>query len=165
VVLLNLAYRTQGLIIPLGNPKQIKNLPDLAQPGRNFINRQRGSGTRLLLEYLLAKEGIEPDSISGYEREEYTHMAVAVAVASGNADAGLGIESAAQALNLDFIPVGDERYDLCIPVEFWDREEVRLVRETLADPDFKKAAGDLLGYDFRESGQVMKVPEDEFSPV
>lgn len=154
-VLVNLAYRIQGLMVPRGNPLNVTRLDDLARPGVRFINRQRGSGTRLLLDYLLRKERISPDKISGYEREEYTHMGVAVAVASGNADAGLGIQAAADALKLDFVPVGEERYDLCIPLEFWDADEIRLVREILADPDFLEVVGKLPGYDFRDCGKIM----------
>lgn len=155
VLLLNLAYRIQGLIVPKGNPGAVNTLADLIRPGMRFINRQRGSGTRLLLDYLLRKQGLAPTQISGYEREEYTHMGVAAAVASGHADAGLGIQAAAAALKLDFIPVGEERYDLCIPAEFWDEEEVRLVREILADPAFLQVAVQLQGYDFRDCGKIM----------
>ncbi|HHW41733.1 MAG TPA: molybdopterin biosynthesis protein [Syntrophomonadaceae bacterium] len=154
-VLVNLAYRVQGLMVPRGNPMNVTGLDDLARPEVRFINRQRGSGTRLLLDYLLRKEGISPDKISGYEREEYTHMAVAVAVASGNADAGLGIQAAADALRLDFVPVGEERYDLCIPLEFWDTEEIWLVRGILADRDFLEVVGKLPGYDFRDCGKII----------
>lgn len=159
-LLLNLAYRIQGMIVPRGNPRKIKQLADLAQPGIRFINRQRGSGTRLLLDYLLCQLGISANEITGYEREEYTHMGVAVAVAAGSADVGLGIQAAAAALKLDFIPVGEERYDLCIPVELWDQKEVRLIRELLGDPDFRWAAGELPGYDFRDCGKIMNWDAD-----
>ncbi|MDH7577048.1 MAG: molybdopterin biosynthesis protein [Bacillota bacterium] len=153
--LVNLAYRLQGIIVPPGNPKCIKELADLTRPGIRFVNRQRGSGTRLLFDYLLRRQGIAPEQVSGYEREEYTHMGVAVAVASGSADAGLGIQAAAGALKLDFIPVGEERYDLCIPAALWDEEEVHFFLEILADPDFRRAAGSLPGYDFRDCGKIM----------
>ncbi|HAA89640.1 MAG TPA: molybdopterin biosynthesis protein [Peptococcaceae bacterium] len=154
-ILLNLAYRIQGLIVPRGNPKEIRQLKDLTRKGVRFINRQRGSGTRLLLDYLLRQQGISPEEIEGYQREEYTHMAVAVAVASGSADVGLGIQAAADALDLDFIPIGEERYDLCIPRELWDTEEVRIVRELLTDDDFRESIGKLRGYDFRDCGKVV----------
>lgn len=154
-VLVNLAYRIQGLMVPHGNPLDITGLSDLTRPELRFVNRQRGSGTRLLLDYLLRKEGISPQEISGYEREEYTHMAVAVAVASGNADAGLGIQAAAEALGLDFVPIGEERYDLCIPLEFWDTKEIELVREIVADGDFLEAVSRLRGYDLRDCGKII----------
>jgi len=154
-LLVNLAYRLQGIIVPRGNPQGIKGLADLTRPDVRFVNRQRGSGTRLLFDYLLRRQGISPDQISGYEREEYTHMGVTAAVASGSAGAGLGIQAAAGALKLDFIPVGEERYDLCIPAALWDEEEVCLIREILADLDFRRAAGRLSGYDFRDCGKIM----------
>jgi putative molybdopterin biosynthesis protein len=153
--LVNLAYRTQGMLLRQGNPKGITELADLKRPDLKFINRQRGSGTRLLFDHLLCQQEIDPSEIVGYEREEYTHMAVAVAVASGSADVGLGIQAAAKALNLDFIPVGEERYDLCIPADFWEEKEVTLVRELLDDPDFYRVAGELQGYDFRDCGKIM----------
>lgn len=153
--LVNLSYRIQGILVRRGNPKGITKLSDLAQSGLKYINRQRGSGTRLLFDHLLRQQGISPSGIEGYEREEYTHTAVAVAVASGSADAGIGIQAAATALNLDFIPVGEERYDLCIPADLWEEKEVRLVRDLLKDPDFHRLAGDLQGYDFRDCGKVM----------
>lgn len=152
-VLVTLAYRIQGLIVPSGNPKGIRSLDDLTRDDVRFINRQRGSGTRLLLDHLLGERGISLRQIAGYEREEYTHMGVAAAVASGSADTGLGVQAAAEALGLDFIPVGEERYDLCIPKELLDEKEVRLVLELLEDPDFRKATGRLRGYDFRDCGK------------
>ncbi len=120
VRLINLVTREQGLMIVKGNPGAIGGFEDLTRDGVTFINRQGGSGTRVLLDYELAKRGIPAGDISGYETEEFTHMAVAVAVMSGAADAGLGIRSAARALDLDFLPVTSERYDLIIPEEFVD---------------------------------------------
>ncbi|WP_236608821.1 molybdopterin biosynthesis protein [Thermacetogenium phaeum] len=153
--LVNLSYRIQGILVQRGNPHGITKLADLTRPGLKFINRQRGSGTRLLLDYLLRQEGISPLEIEGYGREEYTHMAVAVAVASGSADAGLGIQAAASALNLDFIPVGEERYDLCIPADLWEEKEVTLVLDLLKDPDFRRLAERMRGYDFRDCGKIV----------
>ena len=115
VRLVTLAYREQGFMVASGNPKNIKSLKDLARPEVRFINRQAGSGTRVLLDYHLGKAGVPAEAVKGYEYEEFTHMAVAAAVLSGGADAGLGILAAARALELDFVPVARERYDLCIP--------------------------------------------------
>ncbi|HBG21928.1 MAG TPA: molybdopterin biosynthesis protein, partial [Peptococcaceae bacterium] len=117
--------------------------------------KPRHTGTRLLFDHLLKEEGIASSAVQGYEREEYTHMAVAVAVASGSADVGLGIQAAASALGLDFLPVGEERYDLCIPADLWDEKEVSLVREILDGSDFQQVAGQLQGYDFRDCGKIM----------
>ena len=102
VVVVNLAYRDQGLIVPRGNPDGVTSLADLTREGVSFVNRQRGSGTRLLLDYELKQAGISPESIRGYDRDEYTHTGVAAAVASGTASVGLGILAAARALDLDF---------------------------------------------------------------
>ncbi len=120
VALVTLVHRQQGLIVAPGNPKGVTNLEDLARGDVRFVNRQRGAGTRVLLDYRLAQIGIEPDIIEGYRREEYTHLAVAAAVQSGVADCGLGIAAAARALRLEFLPLEQERYDLVIPRVFYD---------------------------------------------
>jgi len=127
VVLFNLVYRIQGFIVKKGNPKGIKGFEDLAREDVVFINRQAGSGTRLLLDKHLKELGIDPSKIKGYDRDEYTHMGIASAVLTGRADVGLGILSAAQALGLDFIPVTEERYDILIPQEFLDLSTVKSV--------------------------------------
>ena len=114
VILLHLAQREQGILVARGNPKAIRTLQDLTRGGIRFVNRQPGSGTRVLLDYELKKLSIDGATIAGYEREEFTHMAVGVAVASGLADAGLGVRAAAQALTLEFIPIASEQYDLLI---------------------------------------------------
>lgn len=155
VVLLNLVYRQQGLMVAKGNPLKIKGLEDLAREGMRFINRQRGAGTRILLDYRLKQLGINPDNIYGYNREEYTHMAVAAAVASGAADAGLGILAAANALDLDFVPVVEERYDLCIPGEYWDTPYIQRLLEVIATKEFCQQVEALGGYDLRDCGKVM----------
>ncbi len=118
VRLITLAHREQGLLVRPGNPKKIRGLADLTRDDVVFVNRQAGSGTRVLLDYHLQQLHIEPDTVQGYDVEEYTHMAVAVQVVAGGADAGLGILAAAKALGLDFVPVATERYDLCIPEAF-----------------------------------------------
>ncbi|WP_003544422.1 molybdopterin biosynthesis protein [Desulfotomaculum nigrificans] len=155
VVLVNLVYRQQGLMVAKGNPLGIKGLEDLTREGIRFINRQRGAGTRILLDYRLQQLGIDPDSIYGYNREEYTHMAVAAAVASGAADAALGIKAAANALGLDFVPVVEERYDLCIPGEFWDTPYITRLLEVMATSEFRQQVAALGGYDLRDCGGVM----------
>ncbi|HEX8967619.1 MAG TPA: molybdopterin biosynthesis protein, partial [Chloroflexota bacterium] len=112
IVLVHLTGRVQGLIVPRGNPRGITSLVDLAHPDVRFVNRQRGSGTRVLLDYELRKLGLEAGQIRGYEREQYTHLAVGADVASGAADVGLGILAAARALELDFVPLFNEQYQL-----------------------------------------------------
>lgn len=157
ICLVNLVYRTQGLIIPKGNPLEIKNLTDLSRENINFVNRQAGSGTRVLLDYLLEQQAIAQERITGYEREEYTHLGVAIAVASGTADVGLGIQSAAMALGLDFIPIGEERYDLAIPTEYLDYFTMQKMLDVIRSEEFKTEVLALGGYDTRDTGRIMKI--------
>jgi len=155
IILVNLVYREQGLILAKGNPKDIRGLEDLTRDGVSFVNRQRGAGTRILLDYLLRKQGIDPALIHGYEHEEYTHMAVAIAVKAGSADAGLGIRAAAMALGMDFTGIVEERYDLCIPEEYWDTPYIRRLLEVMAMPEFQEEVGKLGGYDLRDCGRII----------
>lgn len=155
MVLVNLVYREQGLILAKGNPKSIRGLEDLAREGVSFVNRQRGAGTRILLDYRLRELGVDPGRIHGYGHEEYTHMTVAAAVKAGAADTGLGIRAAAQALDLDFIGIVEERYDLCIPAEYWDTPYIQRVLEVMAMPEFQEEVRKLGGYDLRDCGGVM----------
>ncbi len=157
VVLVTLVYRQQGLIVAKGNPKGLRSLEDLARPDVRFVNRQRGSGTRILLDYHRQRLGLSPERIRGYEHEEYTHLAVAAAVASGRADVGLGIAAAAQALGLDFIPLFTERYDLVVPKEFFESPLLAPLWEVLQDPAFRRDVASLPGYDVSEMGTVREV--------
>jgi len=156
VVLINLVYRIQGFIVKKGNPKNIKGFEDLIREDVIFINRQAGSGTRLLLDKNLKELGINFSKIKGYENEEYTHMGVAQAVASGRADVGLGILAAAKALDLDFIPVTEERYDLLIAKEFINSEMIKALLDIIKnDEEFRKAVLSLGGYDIRDMGKII----------
>jgi putative molybdopterin biosynthesis protein len=156
VVLINLVYREQGLMVLKGNPKNIRTFKDLTHEDVTYINRQGGAGTRLLLDKCLKDEGIDTAVIKGYEREEYTHMAVASAVLTGVADAGLGVLSAANALGLDFVPVAKERYDLAIPKEFLDTDMMQaLLKIIREDGEFKSAVMSLGGYDVSDMGKVV----------
>ena len=155
VKLVNLVYREQGLIIARGNPKGIKGLADLTRPDLSFVNRQAGSGTRILLDWQLKQLGLDPRSISGYEEEEYTHMAVAVDVLSETADAGMGIYAAAQALGLDFVPVMTERYDLVIPAVHFEGPLVQTLLRIISSEEFKNQVIALGGYDVRETGALI----------
>lgn len=154
VVLLTFMHREQGLIVAPGNPKGIKGLADLARDDVNYINRQRGAGTRVLLDFHLDKLGIGPESVKGYRREEYTHLAVAVAVQSGAADCGLGIAAAARALNLDFIPLEKERYDLVIPRPHYESDLLRPLLDLIHGPDLRRVVAELPGYDTTHMGEV-----------
>lgn len=154
--LLNLVYRDQGLIVKKGNPKGIKNFEDLLRDDVIFINRQRGSGTRLLTDKALKEHGIEPSKIKGYEREEYTHMGVASAVLTGIADVGVGILAAARALNLDFIPIAKERYDLVIPLAFFESNAIKALLDIIwNDIDFRNTVLGLGGYDCSDMGKII----------
>ena len=152
VRLVNLVFRDQGLMVPKGNPKGIRGVEDLVRDDVTMINRQGGSGTRILLDYRLAQLGMAPGAIAGYENEEFTHMAVAVAVLSGVADTGLGIYAAARALDLDFIPVVTEQYDLAIPEAFLSIQPVRILLETIETEAFKSRVLGLGGYNTDRTG-------------
>ena len=119
------------------------------------MNRQRGSGTRVLLDYHLRRLGIETDSIIGYDQEEYTHLGVAAAVASGRADCGLGIKAAAKALELDFIPLYQERYDLVIPKEYAESDLLAPLFAVLDNREFRAAVAALPGYDVNKMGDLV----------
>lgn len=147
--------REQGLLLLPGNPRGIYSLADLVRPDVTFINRQRGAGTRVLLDYTLGRMGIAPDTIRGYNQEEYTHLGVAAAVLSGRADAGLGIAAAARALNLDFIPLFQERYDLVIPMEFVESGLLDPLFDLTQDAVFRQQVSALPGYDITNMGKIV----------
>lgn len=156
VLLVNLAYRQQGWIVPPGNPDQVETVVDLADKRLDFVNRQKGAGTRLLFDYLLSKHELAATQISGYQREEHTHLNVAAAVAAGTARAGLGILSAARSFGLHFIPVAEERYDLLMTEDFYRSPAGQLLLETITDPSFQVEVEKLGGYSMREAGKVFK---------
>lgn len=154
VVLVTLAGRAQGWIVPPGNPKGLLGWADAAKPDVQMVNRQRGAGTRVLLDYELKQRGIEPSWLPGYGREEYTHLAVAAAVASGAADFGLGIQAAAQALHLDFVPLAREQYELVIPRRHYESELLPPLLALLHQDAFRTAVAALPGYDISPMGQI-----------
>jgi len=153
--LVHLVLRDQGLIVKRTNPKNIQGIEDLARPDVSFINRQAGSGTRILLDYRLNQLGMNAADIRGYQHEEFTHMAVAVAVLSGTADVGLGIYAAARALDLDFIPVVTEQYDLVIPGEHFESSNIQRLLETIGRAEFKRRVEALGGYSTEKTGQII----------
>lgn len=155
VRIVNLVMREQGLMVPRGNPGNILSIEDLKTAGLRFINRQPGSGTRILFDYKLKQLGIKSWDILGYENDEYTHMSVAVAVLSGRADAGLGIKAAANALGLDFIPIITESYDLIIPDRFFESQKVQVLLDTIGTEEFKTRVLALGGYGVEKTGQIL----------
>ena len=155
VKLVNLVMRDQGLIVLPKNPKRIRGIEDLSRKDITFINRQAGSGTRILLDYRLKQMGIDPSQVDGYENEEFTHMSVAVTVLSGAVDVALGIYAAARALDLDFIPVVTEQYDLVIPEIYFESENIQILLETIRTQEFKHRVQALGGYSTERTGQVI----------
>jgi putative molybdopterin biosynthesis protein len=155
VKVIHLVYREQGLIVQCGNPKKIKDLKGLLRKDVTFINRQKGSGTRILFDHTLKTLSLEPGQIRGYEKEEYTHMAVASTVAGGIADAGLGILSAARAMSLDFIPIAKERYDIAIPSIQFEDKKIQRVIESIRSDEFKKMVFQMGGYDVSRTGEEL----------
>lgn len=153
--LINLCYREQGLMVTKGNPQGISSLADIAEKKLSFINRQKGAGTRLLTDKILAESGLEPEQIPGYNHEEYTHMNVAAAVSCGRVDTGMGIRAAALALNLDFVPIAEERYDLIVPIGFLEDSRVQGALELTADAGFRSKIEALGGYNLRDCGSIM----------
>jgi molybdate-binding protein/DNA-binding PadR family transcriptional regulator len=155
VVLVNLARREQGLMVAAGNPKGIRGVRDLPRRGVRVANRQAGAGTRLLLHHLLRKARIDPSGIHGYARELPTHGAVAAAILAGQADAGPGVRAAAQAHGLDFLPLGEERYDLVIPRQVFESRQLRPLLELLHDAHFRREAARFIGYDVARMSRVV----------
>jgi putative molybdopterin biosynthesis protein len=155
IVLLNLAHREQGLIVKKGNPLGIKTLKHLANKKLKFVNRQEGSGTRVLLDYRLKEHDIDPADIPGYSRIAYTHMEVALEVFSGSADVGIGILAAARMLGLGFIPLAKERFDLTIPTQNYATGAVKALREVLNSEEFKSNIIQMGGYETRDTGKIV----------
>ncbi|HTY61937.1 MAG TPA: substrate-binding domain-containing protein [Acidobacteriota bacterium] len=155
VISLNLAHREQGLVLKRGNPLGIKTIKDLAVRKAVFVNRQEGSGTRVLLDYRLKELGIDPLEIAGYSRIAYTHMEVALAVFKGSADAGIAIQAVAKILGLDFVPLATERFDLVIPTEFYSSKAVRAFCDALRSEELKSGITRMGGYETYETGKVV----------
>lgn len=157
LAVVRLAHREQGLIVAAGNPLGLIGLDDLGRrPGLRYVNRQRGAGTRVLLDHELHRRGVAPSAVAGYEREEPTHLAVAAAVAAGRADAGLGIRAAARTAGLDFLPVRWEPYDLVLTRATYDSELLAPLWELLADPAFHASVESLGGYSCAETGHRLR---------
>jgi putative molybdopterin biosynthesis protein len=156
VAVIRLVHREQGLLVAPGNPLRLGEIADLARPGVRYVNRQRGAGTRVLLDVLLGELGISPGVVDGYAREEPTHLAVAAAIAAGRADAGLGIMAAARAFGLDFVPVTREPYDLVVAPAAMGSPQLAPLWSLLRSDQFRKSVEDLGGYSAAEMGRRVR---------
>lgn len=154
-LLVNLVRRHQGLVVAPGNPLGIKNIQDLADKKVRYINRQKGAGTRILLDYLLKKADLQPMAINGYNREEYTHLAVAAAVKNDACDTGLAVYASAKAMGMDFIPVAVERYDLCILADLISPNHLDSLLAAIRSEEFKQQVNTCGGYELDLSGQIV----------
>ena len=154
VSLVECVCRIQGIMVQKGNPKGIAGISDLTREGLRYVNRQKGSGTRVLMDYLCRKEDIDTGKIYGYDREEFTHTSVAAQIASGTADAGMGILSAARIYDLDFIPVCQEQYDLLIPDSAWNLPQMQKLISVLQSDAFRNRLAQMGGYEINNPGRV-----------
>jgi putative molybdopterin biosynthesis protein len=152
--LIGFAQRTQGLLVKPGNPLNIHSLQDVMTKRLRYVNRGLGTGTRLLLDELLANQGLAADQLRGYEHQELSHSAVANCIASGQADAGLAIESAALSSGLDFVPLASENYWLVCLKSALDSPPVKALRKQLASPEWQLTLQEMLGYQVNQSGNV-----------
>jgi putative molybdopterin biosynthesis protein len=156
VAVVRLVHREQGLIVAPGNPLALHGVADVARPGLRYVNRQRGAGTRVLLDYELAREDIDPAAITGYSREEPTHLAVAAAIAGDRADCGMGVRAAARAFDLDFVPVTREPYDLVLDAAMLDSDLLAPLWRLLETSEFRASVEQLGGYDTAEMGRRVR---------
>lgn len=156
IAVVRLVHREQGLLVAPGNPLGLRGVPHLIRPGLRYVNRQRGAGTRVLLDYELGREGIDARQITGYAREEPTHLAVAAAIAAGRADCGMGIRAAARAFGLDFVPVTSEPYDLVLERDSLEDPLLEPLWDLLRSPGFRASVEELGGYDTAEMGRRIR---------
>ncbi len=157
--LIHLAHREQGLFVNTGNPLGIKGLSDLSRTDVRFVNRQVGSGTRMLLELMLEKFATPATAINGFENTEFTHSAVAAFIASGMADVGFGVQTAAERFKLDFIPLARERYFLALNAESLDQPSMRQVIDVVRSASFRDAVHQLAGYDATDTGEILTLSQ------
>ena len=141
-------------MLPPGNPLGVRGLEDLLREGLRYVNRQKGSGTRILIDYLCKRNGMDTAGIYGYDREEFTHTSVAVQIASGTADAGMGIYSAAKLYGLDFLPICTEQYDLLISDAAWETEPVQRLISILQSQEFRTRLEGMGGYQLGRPGRI-----------
>jgi len=156
VIMVTLAERFQGLLVKPGNPRRIAGLEDLGREDLVFVNRNRGSGTRLWLDNQLSQLGIPVAKVNGYDQEVLTHTAVARAIHSGRADSGLGLEAAARQANMEFIPLFQERFDLVISEEAYQLASLQNMFEELSSLQFRRQVTDLGGYETAHTGERLQ---------
>jgi molybdate-binding protein len=164
ILTITLAHRVQGLIVSKGNPKGISNMGDIARREVRFINRNRGSGTRVWLEHCFVEEGIKPEQINGYAQEVNSHSSVSYAVKSGTADVGIGLIAAANADGLDFIPLFEEQYDLVFTQEQYRDDDTQILFNLLNSSDFRISINNLPGYSTRRTGIITEVKINSENP-
>lgn len=157
MILIRGVGRIQGFMVPKGNPKGFCGITDLKGRQFSFANRQRGAGTRILFDYTLKEQSMTPEEINGYEKEYATHMAVAISVKSGVADTGLGVYSAAKAMDLDFIPLANEQYDFLLPAAYLEDERIQQFIQILSSQQFKQKLLNLGGYDVARTGELTMI--------
>jgi putative molybdopterin biosynthesis protein len=158
-LLVNIAKRTQGLLVQKGNTKSISGIADIGRSGVTFVNRQVGSGTRILLDAMLKEKSVSRDTIKGYEREESSHTAVAILVREGVADTGIAIHAVARVFSLDFIPLAEEDYDLLVTKEFSETERFQSLLDLIRSDEFKGRLHEVGGYNTEDTGKVKYVHE------
>ena len=157
VKLIRCVGRQQGLMVAKGNPLNVQKFSDIAKKGLRYVNRQKGSGTRILTDYLCRQAHLDVSAIYGYDREELTHTSVAAQIVSGSADAGMGIYSAAKLYDLDFIPICIEEYDLIIPDHAWELPMVQQMLDTMRSSEFKEKILALGGYTVENPGEIIEI--------
>ncbi|MGG3469412.1 molybdopterin biosynthesis protein [Neobacillus pocheonensis] len=160
IILYPFLKRKQGWILPKGNPLEIETASDLVRTGANFVNRQKGAGTRILFDLLLEEAGLEPDKITGYDREMFSHLAVAAEVKGDAKGAGLGIYPAAKAMDLEFVPVADEEYDLLMTRSFYESESGRQLIAMIQSARFKEQVAKIGGYQVVEKAELKSLAEE-----
>ncbi|WP_252236616.1 helix-turn-helix transcriptional regulator [Clostridium sp. CH2] len=155
-IIINLAYRRQGFYVAKGNPHNITTWDDLIKSDISIVNREKGSGTRVLLDEKLRLYNVEGESIKGYNFEQSSHLAVASSIAVGDGDLGIGIEKVAhQVSEIDFVPIQEERYDLIIKKSFLKYPLYKLIIEIIQSKEFKKEIKGLGEYDLRDTGKIL----------
>ena len=157
LTLIKFVKRTQGIMVKKNINYKINSIEDIKEKNLRFVNRQKGSGTRVLFDYKLKEAGINPEEISGYDREEFTHLAVAAAIKNSDADCGIGVYSAAKIMDLDFIPIGDEHYDIVLPSEYLELDSFKEFFEIIKSDEYKKKLIEMGGYEFHNLGEMVKL--------